>query len=226
MSTFTKQKTYRLSLHKCALIIFQLGNIQRGSINLFLYVTVTKIQLTTCNGGLTDARSSLGPQIKISLRAPNCLGPALLWQAVSSCRRRNSEVPWVMRRMLHTSLSRDFTLCDCVEMWRFPITHWILTDRVTADWHEESSTGWMSSNRSGNKGDVSCMNSICDVFCTVKYYIITFVQTHGTTCSTGLTSWSARQQRCIFCSHLLCHLPHLYKKSQDLALKKQKCHHS
>ncbi len=66
-----------------------------------------------------------GPQILLSPRAPNCPGPALLWPAVSSCRRRDSVVRWVMRRMLHTSLSRS---CDCVEMWRSPITHWILTE--------------------------------------------------------------------------------------------------
>ncbi len=42
-------------------------------------------------------------------------------------------------KLLHNLLSPDFTFCDCVEilwldLWLFPITHWILTDRVTADW--------------------------------------------------------------------------------------------
>ncbi len=86
----------------------------------------------------------------------------LLWQAVSSCRRRDSAVRCVTSRMLLTLLSRDFTLCDCVDMWCFPVTHWILTkwvsEWVTADWHEESSAGWMCSGSSGNKDNVSCMN--------------------------------------------------------------------
>ncbi len=39
-----------------------------------------------------------------------------------------------MRRMLHALISRDFTLCDCVDMWCFPTTHWILTEWQLNDW--------------------------------------------------------------------------------------------
>ncbi len=79
-----------------------------------------------------------GPQILISPRAPNCPGPALLWPAVSLS---DSAVRWVMRRMLHTLLSCDFTFCDCEEMRRLHISRWNLA--VTADSRKESSTCWM-----------------------------------------------------------------------------------
>ncbi len=36
-----------------------------------------------------------------------------------------------MKRMLHTLLSHDFTLCDCLDMWRFPIMHF--SNGVSAD---------------------------------------------------------------------------------------------
>ncbi len=88
MSTFTKQKTYRLSLQKCALIIFQLGNIRRGTINLFLYATVTKIQLTPCNGGLTDARSSLGAPNPNLTQGPKLSGTG---PAVTGCQQLQEE---------------------------------------------------------------------------------------------------------------------------------------
>ncbi len=102
---------------------------------------------------LTDARNSLG--------APNpnyTQGPKM--PAVTGCQQLQEE-------RLHGALGYEKDAASFTFSWLYFLwlcgnvtfsQHTLDSNRVTADWHEESSAGWMRSDRSDNNGDVSWMD--------------------------------------------------------------------